>query len=200
MNHYDYSDLHALVFQEDYPGYKPYIVESPNGDGKFDVQKRYAHVTVTNLQDDTNPSRVAILERYFLEGFQEAVEAARALGLEPRFMPDARRCAMRVLEYPPGAVSEPHTDFDLFTVQLYRNQVHSLVPNDRTLQIGELYEIITHGARRATRHSVMADGRPQLSIVFFAMPPFDEMLPNGQLVSDWVAERISRSRLDTRAA
>jgi hypothetical protein len=38
------STLRNIVFQPQYPGYRPTIVESPNGDGKVDTEKRYAHV------------------------------------------------------------------------------------------------------------------------------------------------------------
>ena len=45
----DYKLLHSLVFQPDYPGYRPTLIEAPNGDDKLDVGKRYAHVSTKYL-------------------------------------------------------------------------------------------------------------------------------------------------------
>ena len=40
----EYYLLSELVFQDWYPGYRKNVVESPNGDGNWDTEKRYAHV------------------------------------------------------------------------------------------------------------------------------------------------------------
>ena len=40
----DYDRLHSLVFRVDYTGFKPTVNEIPNGDGREDKYKRYAHV------------------------------------------------------------------------------------------------------------------------------------------------------------
>jgi hypothetical protein len=45
-----------------------------------------------------------------------------ALGVPREFMPSYEHSALRVLEYPPGAGSAPHTDVGLLTLNLYRDQ------------------------------------------------------------------------------
>jgi hypothetical protein len=47
----DYAELYELAFNVKNPGYKPFTFESPNGDGKFDFDKRYAHIAMKYLND-----------------------------------------------------------------------------------------------------------------------------------------------------
>ncbi len=42
----EFDALSSLVFRPGYPGYKPNVVEAPNGDGKLDTDKRYSHVAI----------------------------------------------------------------------------------------------------------------------------------------------------------
>jgi isopenicillin N synthase-like dioxygenase len=122
------------------------------------------------------------------------------------YAPSYEHCALRVLEYPPGAGSHEHTDFNLFTLMLYRNQPDKFVhdgrdhipPSVRKLNeqchLGEITEIL--GTGPATKHSVLPSETTQVSAVFFAIPNHEAVLPNGMKVGDWIAERVSRSRYD----
>lgn len=219
----DYTLLHSLVFRGDYPGYKPTVTEIPNGDGKADADKRYAHVALKYL-----PGWGTSAERQFLIGFLYAAHlvaeaVADAMGVPAPFRPDIRYGALRVLEYPPGAVSHEHTDFDLFTLALYRDRPecfqrsidHRAFSFDQAdafsracelntgLHLGELGEAI--GLGPATLHSVTASPETQHSIVYFAIPDHDAILPphdGGPLgfrvsncsVRSWLNERMARSR------
>jgi hypothetical protein len=120
----DYAKIHSLVFRGDYLGYKPNVVESPNGDGKLDTEKRYAHVAekyMSGRVGDWDYSRDRILEGYLDKAHQLAVEVAIAIGVPRPFWPMRKHSALRVLEYNGEAVTNPHKDFDLFTLMLYRN-------------------------------------------------------------------------------
>lgn len=217
----DYQTLHSIVFATDadgrprYPGYRPEVVELPNGDGRADREKRYAHVAEKYLG---NPRDNATLYSYMQLAHAEAIRVARALNVPDAFMPDIRYSALRVLEYPPGATSARHTDFDMFTLLCYRDRPKGLVrqpPWRGTytsfdcrhldaiapgLHIGELGEIV--GLGPATPHEVVAvqdsdcdeDGprgapydRAQHSIVYFAIPDHAAVLP---------VERVSQIQAD----
>jgi hypothetical protein len=131
----DYALLHSMVFQPDYPGYKPNVVESPNGDGKLDDLKRYAHVAEKYLapqQFDTYDVKADVcfnqkywtdftLARYLSIAHSKSLEVAVSIGIPPQFWPSKKYSALRVLEYGPYSVTNPHTDFDLFTLMCYRN-------------------------------------------------------------------------------
>lgn len=208
----DYDALHSLVFRDSYPGYKPEVVELPNGDGKADVSKRYAHVALKYLPPpESRDSKARELFVYLAQAFEAAEDAASAMGFQVPL--DLRACALRVLEYPPGAGSELHTDFDLFTITLFREPqrnvrwMHeaSVTPSPResySMHIGELGEMF--GLGPATPHWVEPSDQVQRSIVFFALPNHDMVLPGYELacepesprtVGDWLAERMARSRM-----
>src|SRR5690606_726185 len=91
----DYAKLHSIVFQPDYPGYKPDVVESPNGDGKKDDLKRYAHVAEKYLRDYSLTRR--ILEYYLDEAHGLALEVAITIGVPRPFWPVKEYSALRVL-------------------------------------------------------------------------------------------------------
>lgn len=118
----DYAKIHPLVFANDYPGYTPEVVESPNGDGVLDMEKRYAHVAEKYLQRDKETDRRIPLRDYLHKAHDLAVQVAVTLGIPPRYWPDYNQGCLRVLEYSPTATTAPHTDFDLFTLMVYRNQ------------------------------------------------------------------------------
>jgi hypothetical protein len=183
----DFARLRTL-FDGSYAGYKPNVIEAPNGDGKLDVQKRYLHVATKY-----DPPEWA--REYLQRAYQRACHhAALDLHVPHPFWPDLDACALRVLEYPPGADSAEHTDFDLFTFNAYRN-TQDVVGDDGTgLFIGEIGEMI--GLGKATPHSVPARPYEQHSIVFFALPSHDAVLPTGQTVGEWLKERMARSRYD----
>ncbi len=206
----DYRTLSEIVFQDNYPGYRKNIVESPNGDGKWDDKKRYAHIATKYLEKykPEVEEMAQLLDVYLNLANDKAIEVAISLGVPKAFWPDAQYSALRILEYPPGSISNPHVDFDLFTLMCYRN-----IPNqfkytnprisvelekantlNKQIHFGEILELIlpTH---KATEHQVVEDKiRTQYSIVYFAIPDHEAVLPDGTTVEAWIDERIARSR------
>lgn len=213
----DYIVISDIVFQKDYPGYNPTVIESPNGDKNWDADKRYAHVALKYLEEYQNFYEKVALQSYLYKANNKAIEIAVELGVPKEFWPDVRYGALRVLEYKPGAISNPHLDFDLFTLMCYRNipecfeytnlysrdsvgstiaDIPLLTANELNKQIhfGEILEMIipTH---QATEHQVVADEhRTQYSIVYFSIPNHDLVLPNGTTVGAFIEERMGRSR------
>lgn len=223
----DYARLHDVVFSGGWPGYRPEVKELPNGDGRVDAEKRYAHVAVTYLRDwcgraGTGHNGVFLPKQavdmcmsYLMRAHERAVEIARALKCPDAFMPRLEYGALRVLEYPPGAGSHAHTDFDLFTVMLYRDRPGRFMSDwfempeavralDEHCHMGELGEIV--GLGRATQHSVLASPEWQHSLVYFAIPDHaakltlsvstlaDTPAVREVSVGDWLTERMARSR------
>lgn len=213
----EYDWLHGVVFSPEFSGYKPEVREAPNGDGKIDTSKRYAHVAEKYAHADMMTD--AHLRGFFARAHAEARRVAQALGVPEAFMPDARRGALRVLEYPAGAGSEMHTDFDLFTILCYRNdRDHYPTWEDSPLifmapegerenskawkrlqkaspgmHVGEIGELV--GLGPATPHEVLPCSHVQHSIVYFAIPPHEAQLPTfGGSVGAWLAGRLARSR------
>lgn len=214
----DYSALHSIVFRDGYPGYKPSVKEIPNGDGKIDADKRFAHVAPKYLTDAVSAADTFLLGSYLQAAHNVAERAAEIAGIPAAFRPDIRYGALRVLDYPPGAVSNLHEDFDLFTLMMYRDQPRCFVSYDETkaaddarharrietidkirtvnaqAHLGQLGEAI--GLGKATPHEVIAATAPQYSIVYFAIPDHDLILPTGETVRDWLNERMARSRTE----
>lgn len=204
----DYAALHALVFREDYPHKPP--PEIPNGDGNVD-RKSYRHVALKYLPGFGNAAERDLLLSTLYWAHLNAESVYDALGGPPAFRPDIRYGALRVLEYAPGDFSHEHTDFDLFTLALYRDRPDHFhrqgewtdLPTpalalNHGLHLGELGEAI--GLGKATRHSVSASTSPQRSIVYFAIPDHEAQLPEGNpdgstiSVRNWLNERMARSR------
>lgn len=221
MNHSKlyYSTLHEIVFSSSYPGYRPTVQEIPNGDGKVDADKRFAHIAEKYLKDFDDEGAKKVLNAVLDEAHALAIKVAKTLEVPEAFMPVRAYSNMRVLEYPAGAVSNKHTDFDLFTLMFYRdqpecfiahgpfdsedndlplptlsqgNRLHSAQLINPQLHLGEMAEII--GVGPATPHEVVASKTPQHSIVYFAIPDHKAVLPTGITVGDWLVERMSRSR------
>lgn len=217
-----YWALHELVFRDDYPGYKPTVVEIPNGDGKADAQKKYAHVAPKYF---ANIWQQKALEPYLDRAFYAAYEMGKRLGLPQKYLPKKEYGALRVLDYPPGAVSNPHEDFDLFTLMLYRDDPskfrvlehppeleigfdgvarHKPPKENLLLNVAQAINPQCHfgqlgteiGMGPATPHEVVASDRSQHSIVYFAICDHNVALPSGVLVRDWLNERMSRSRTE----
>ncbi len=210
----DYGILSELVFEDKYPGYRKTVIESPNGDNNWDTEKRFAHVAVKYL-DEYNPYKVLVLDKYLVLANNRAIEIAIELGVPKAFWPDIRYGALRVLEYPPGSLSHPHTDFDLFTLMCYRNvseQFEYTIDGkpmkdeqlctellragrlNKQIHFGEIMELIMP-RNKATEHRVVeCDEITQYSIVYFSIPDHDAVLPNGTTVGAWIDERIGRSR------
>jgi hypothetical protein len=197
MNHSDYGVLHEYVFSAGYPGYKPEVVEAPNGDGRLDTGKRYAHIA-----RKYGPHPEALVK-----GFEDLCILARnraiELGIPSQYWPDVNACALRILEYPQNVGSAAHTDFDLFTINCYRSDKNALqaetsrveVPKD--VHLGELYDEVM-GTKHARLHWVMPLPKAQFSVVFFAMPAHNAVLPSGQAVGQWLEERYARSRVPAK--
>lgn len=203
----DYHNLHELVFRDDYAGYKPAVKEIPNGDGLVDAEKHYAHVAPKYF---ASAWQRAALMPYLVRAHAVACQAATLAGMS-LYLPDIRYSALRVLDYPPGAISNRHEDFDLFTLMCYRdqpelfqsddqqasyaiNQIRLLNPQAHLGQLGE--EI---GLGKATPHWVLPGDLRQRSIVYFAIPDHAAILPSGVLVRDWLNKRMARSRTAFKA-
>jgi hypothetical protein len=186
----------CTLFCRDYAGYKPNVLEAPNGDGKVDTTKRYLHVALK--YDPPGWAREYLARAHF-----EACRIAEAIGVPDAFYPKVENGTLRVLEYPPGAGSAEHTDFDLFTVHCYRSTPEDFqtlgvrdgraTDIDPDVHFGDIGEAV--GLGKATRPWV--PGRPyrQEAIVYFAMPANDAPMPNGMRAIDWIADRYARSRV-----
>jgi hypothetical protein len=203
-----YKVLHSLVFRPDYPGWKPDVKELPNGDGKVD-DKKYAHIALKYLPGfGTAEERNTLVEALFL-AHAHAERVADAFSVPKEFRPDMRYGALRVLEYRPGQLSHPHKDFNLFTLQLYRDKPANFIADLSAIPaevrelnsqciIGEMGEVI--GLGPATLHEVPPLKKAtQHSIVYFAIPDWDAKLPGfdpneHMTVKSWLNERMARSR------
>ena len=199
INKETYDELSKFAFSTANKGYKPAVVESPDGDGTWDTQKKYAHIAPKYEVPEGLPSEV------YAKAISEAVNMCLHLGLSPEFYPGSDS-TLRVLEYPPGATTAPHSDFCLFTLSLYRDQPNAfkylrgesepLLTEARRLSPGIHFGDLMHEVLgvSATRHEVEATERTQYSAVFFVVPSHDAVLPSGLTVGAWMEERKSRSR------
>lgn len=212
----DYDTLHEIVFRPGYPGWKPEVQEIPNGDGVVDAVKKYAHIAPKYIEKMSSCPDRDVLESYYGYAHNIAQEAAAFAGIPWNWRPDARYGALRVLDYPAGAGSALHEDFDLFTLMVYRDAPEGFVARDAevspTLErlrqidpqchLGQLGTAIGLGA--ATPHEVVGLARAQHSIVHFSIPDhaldfseFSEQ-PDGErrrrTVMDFLNERMARSR------
>jgi hypothetical protein len=206
FNRNEYDRLCDLFTLTGYAGYKPEVLEAPNGDGKIDARKRYLHVALKY-----SPPAWAIA--YLARAHFEACRIAEAIGVPPAFYPKVENGTLRVLDYPPGAGSAEHTDFDLFTVHCYRSSPKDFVkvenPDwpvqydwparvdalriDPDVHFGDIGAEV--GLGPATRHMVPERDYRQEAIVYFAMPANDARMPDGSRAIDWIADRYARSRV-----
>lgn len=203
----DYEFLHSQVFRSDYSGYKPSVIEIPNGDGKADVEKRYAHIAKKYFTTD---EQWTTLMPYLERAHDLAWEMGRLIGLPNKYMPDIRHSALRILDYPPGSISNRHEDFDLFTLMCYRDQpemfqsdeveggiiIDQLRMFDPQAHLGQLGTVIGLGA--ATPHWVLPSETRQRSIVHFVIPDHESVLPGDITVRGWLNERMARSRIELK--
>jgi hypothetical protein len=180
-----YFDL-ASLFSDKYSGYKPTVREVPNGDGEVDQDKQYLHVALKY-----DPPGWAL--KYLTRAHFEACRVAERLDVPAEFYPRAEHGALRVLYYPSGVGGHLHTDFDLFTVNLYR----SVAPFADEVHVGEIGELV--GLGPAFPHEVLPQIESQYSIVYFAIPDHRAILPTKDGVSHtvglWLQNRIARSRV-----
>jgi hypothetical protein len=215
---HDYNALHGVVFRSDYPGYRPTVIESPNGDGALDTQKRYSHIAMKYLRQfpaaDAPHFRARMFERDTLETYlkaahRRAVEVAIELGVPTAFLPSFEHGALRVLEYPAGASSAPHTDVGLLTLNLYRDQPECLHTfEDRWGRGNDWYSGVTRaphhlgriareiGLGPAATHRVIGSATPQHSIVYFAVPDHAAVLPDGRTVGEFITTEMAKMRYD----
>jgi hypothetical protein len=199
-----FEELSTFAFSSQNPGFKPAVIESPNGDGVWDAQKQYAHIALKYF-DRCTPSHVRVA---YLLALDEANRIIRRMGL-PAGVVAGDDSTLRLLRYPPGATTAPHTDFDLFTLSLYRSHVGAFVYRQAYepellskarqfspgIHFGELMtEILGDFHAPATRHETVALDVPSFSAVFFVIPPHEYVLPSGLTVGEWLKERIARSR------
>ncbi len=200
----DYAVLHALVFRSDYPGYKPDVIESPNGDAAaLDAGKRYAHVAtkyLDQLPEDTGMyphNRKHLLHNALHYAWRHALKVADSLCVPYEFMPSYAHGALRVLEYPAGEGGHVHTDFDLFALNLYRNVANPGLSTlgGREYHMGEIGAMLP-GLGAAEPHHVTPLSVAQHSLIYFAIPDHAAVLPSGETVGEWLQERISRSRYE----
>lgn len=196
LNTTEFEQLSQWAFSRYNSGYMPEVQEAPNGDGMWDVAKRYAHVAPKY--------GLGPFEALYYTALESATIAALALGIAPEYYPGSDS-TLRVLHYPPGATTAPHTDFDLFTLRLYRSdaapfrylggaceELDAARVHFPGIHFGELMTEI-YGTP-ATKHEVIATERDTFSCVLFVMPPLDAKLPHGTTVAQWVQERKARSR------
>lgn len=213
----DYNELADIIFNTpDYAGYKPDVIESPAGDGKLDDKKRYGHAAVKYLNSDLSFEKTDRLLRFMNRAHSLAEQVADELGVPEAFWPSFDYSALRVLDYPPGAISHPHKDYDLFTLHLFRDRPEGFVRQDapeteflrrarrlnKGLHLGQIGEMI--GLGPAELHEVVPatydDGHrvmtiEQRAIVYFVMPDFDAVLPDGETVRSWVARKTEKTRV-----
>lgn len=207
MNKEEFNELAHLAFDSEWPGFNPETLEVPNGDGKVDTGKWYSHVAYkyfTARWDGGDvrfdPLRVAYMRCMFL-----AKRVHRRLGLPQELTPNYYSSCLRFLRYPPGTGSHQHTDFDLFTLSLYRSDPTKLVRGlaglhegdddiSPGIHFGELAE--EFDLRTATPHMVVPSKTWAASAVFFALPAMDVRLPDGRTVGEWLKERYARSRTE----
>lgn len=208
FEHFEYKCLSNLFDRHPpYRGYKPEVKESPNSDGVVDKGKRYLHVA---LKYDPPQYAIDILARAHFE----ACRIAETLDLPSDFYPKVENGTLRVLEYPPGEGSAEHTDFDLFTVNLWRStptdheQRHDnesgWLKGPCVWHMGRLGEMLGKG--KAISHRVQARPYSQQALVYFAMPANSAEFPDGTYdeneirweghsVQEWLDQIYSKSRV-----
>jgi hypothetical protein len=207
FDRYVYTQLHDLFHPSNrYAGYKPNVKEIPNADGHVDYGKRFLHVALKY-----NPPKYA-KDILALAHFR-ACEIFVSHGWPVELMPSVENANLRVLEYPEGTGSARHTDFDLFTVNCWRNIPSDLVLTDapergwQETHLGELAEI--YGLGKADPHEVPARPYLQKAIIYFASPAMSTPLPKpivfpaqGEFAErtvttsgQWQIERTNRSRV-----
>jgi hypothetical protein len=195
----DYAALHRIVFSTTtpYPGYRPEVIEAPAGDAaRQDVGKRYAHVATKYLRQYTagTASDHQMLDHYLCRAHGHAVQVALRLSVPEAFLPSYEHGALRVLEYPPGTgASHVHTDSDLFTLNCYRNAANAGL-GSWPMHVGRLGEQL--GLGPAYDHYVLPSTEAQHSIVYFAIPDHEAVLPSGETVGEWVARELAKMRYD----
>lgn len=179
-----YAKLAEVMFHPRWPGLPRDTKEAPNGDGNVDIDKRYSHAAMKYFRDiDVTSPQSQFVVGCWRAAFERACVVAIEYGLP---LPSTEDSTLRILDYPPGAKGHKHTDFDLFTINCFRNRANEGLPAGE-VHWGEIAGMYGPNCA-ATEHDIHPDDAHQYSIVFFAMPSLDLMLPNGQLCRDWRTE------------
>ena len=197
----DYAFWSRMLFTDSYPGYRKAGFEQPDaGTGSL---YEYAHLAPKYLDEwrdceyqDKPGADIRQLAYAMLHSLlTDAQEEAFSLGIPPDFHPVMEDSTLRLLRYPPGAESMPHTDFCLFTFPLWRNTWEPYkadLEHKKGLHIGEIMEKLL--GTPATTHSVRPHTRWQFSAAYFAMPALNAILPTGEPVKDWLDVRKAETR------
>jgi len=196
----DYYTLSKLTLHDSFPSFS----------GRSGNSKRVSsYVSVKNIVDSNiDGSEKRLLYSCVERAHHESLRVAITLGIPRKYWPNITHSRLRVLEYPPGTDNLPHADANMFTLTLYRNfQDTMFYPNDsrktwpehiqnefRTgLVFGELMQLVMANKTvyPPTLHGVSKDmfERSQYSVVYFAQPDGEAVLPGGITVADYVAER-----------
>lgn len=209
----EHSLLATLFDDKTYKGYKPEQAEAPNSDGRVDIGKRYLHVA-----PKYNPPLFAV--DLLAMAHYEALRIAEEIGVPDAFYPRVENSTLRVLEYPAGTGTLEHTDFDLFTVNLWRSTPDDheqfgpvndtdcdWTPGVRSFHMGRIGAMLGMGT--AVPHRVPARDYPQKALVYFAMPANAAVFPygsvdrhgdqlgrwDGETVASWLASVYAASRV-----
>jgi hypothetical protein len=197
MDQGELDRLFDFAFGPTNPGYRPQVVESPDGDGVWDAQKRFAHVAPKY--------GLGPMHGLYERAFALARDVCIDLGIPPQFHPGPDS-TIRVLDYPPGATTAPHADWNLLTLSLYRDTLDPFRylsgESEPTLadarkvwpgiHFGYLMADIT--GIEPTRHEVVATKERQRSVVFFVVPSHTAVLHCGLTVGAWLDDMKTRAR------
>lgn len=191
----------ASLFTPDYAGYKPAEHEAPNSDGTVDTGKRYLHIA-PKYKPPTWAMTALACAHY------EACAIAERIGVPDDFYPRVENGTLRVLEYPAGTGTAEHTDFDLFTVNIWRSTPEDHEQDSEAgwtagapeFHMGRIGAMI--GLGPAVAHRVPARPYAQKALVYFAMPANGARLPAtgrmlcvGPTVAEWLADVYAKSRV-----
>lgn len=200
----EFESISEFAFSKLNPGYKPNVIEAPNGDGRWDTEKKYAHVAPKYFKDIKED--ISSIVNLYDKAVTISNGICEKLNIPEKYWAGSDS-TLRVLHYPPGATTTSHTDFDLFTISMYRNSPElfkylsgeddPLLKKARAispgLHFGELMSEINES--KATEHEVMGSTDWQYSAVFFVVPHYNSILPSGISVGEWIDERKNRSRV-----
>ena len=197
MDHGELDRLFDFAFGPTNPGYRPQVVESPDGNGVWDERKRYAHVA----------PKYGLGPMFGL--YDRAFDLSRTVCeylCVPRALWPGPDSTMRVLDYPPGATTAAHADWDLLTLSLYRDtpepfkylsgEHEPTLSDARKVWPGIHFGYIMREALgiEPTRHEVVASDKRTRSVVFFVVPSHVAALPSGLTVGEWIEDMKKRSR------
>ena len=190
----DYRYLAQHFFTDTYPGYRKAGFEQP--DSGYGSGYDYTHIAPKYLHEwDGGKHTKTTCMMFLMRLLRQAQETAYNMGIPPDFVPVMEDSTLRLLRYPPGTVSNAHTDFCLFTRPLWRNTWVPYVAEGQegsSLHIGELTTKLI--GIPSTVHEVKAYDRWQYSAVYFAMPALDCVLPEGLTVKEWLDVRKKETR------